>query len=157
MFLLFEYVIAGWEIWHLNRVPFFQNYFEDFPFWTKLLFTSSYYLYSSLKSFFILSLERWCLHKKKNETKFGIWYNVLNPIQDGWGQKVPLPVFFPVTSTTEELPAKTFWLLVLTLLPHCCKTSSSYLVPVPYYWTWTNTTPQKSDFSGQILKKLRLW
>ena len=31
------------------------------------------------------------------------------------------------------------------------------LVPVPDYWTWTKTTPQKNDFSGQILLKLRLW
>ena len=41
---------------------------------------------------------------------------------------------------------KTFWLLVLTLLSHWCKISSSYLVLVPNYWNWTKTTPQKKRF-----------
>ena len=40
----------------------------------------------------------------------------------------------------------TFWLLVLTLLLPWCKISSSYLVSVPNYWTWTKTTPQKKRF-----------
>ena len=30
-------------------------------------------------------------------------------------------------------------------------------MPVPNYWTWSKIAPQKSDFSGQILMKLRLW
>ena len=65
----------------------------------------------------------------------------------GWGfKKLPVPA--------KSYP-KTFWFLVLTLLPHWCKISSLYLMPVPNYWT--KTTPQKSAFSGQILIKLRLW
>ena len=40
---------------------------------------------------------------------------------------------------------RTFWLSLLNLLPHCCKTSRPYLVPVPNYWTWTKTTFQKSQ------------
>ena len=38
---------------------------------------------------------------------------------------------------------KTFWLLVCTLLPDQCKSSSLCLVPVPYYWNWTKTAPLK--------------
>ena len=34
---------------------------------------------------------------------------------------------------TLELAPKTFWLLVLTLLPHWCKISRPYLVSVPNY------------------------
>ena len=65
--------------------------------------------------------------------------------------------FSPVTSTNIRFGPQTSWLLVLTLLPHYCKISSLYLVPVPNYWTWTKNTLQKSDFFGQILIKLRLW
>ena len=31
-------------------------------------------------------------------------------------------------------------------MPHWCKISRSYLVPVPNYWTWTKTTLQKKWF-----------
>ena len=41
---------------------------------------------------------------------------------------------------------KAVWFLVLTLFPHWCKISSSYLMSVPNYWTWTKTTPQKKWF-----------
>ena len=44
---------------------------------------------------------------------------------------------------TMELASKSFWVLILTLLPHCCKVSSLYLVLVPNYLTWTKTTSQK--------------
>ena len=67
---------------------------------------------------------------------------VINPIQDGAGKKAPLPVFLQ----TLELPYKTFWLLVLTLLTDWCKIWSFYFVPVPNYWTWIKTTPQKKWF-----------
>ena len=30
-------------------------------------------------------------------------------------------------------------------MPHLCKISSLHLVPVPNYWTWTKTTPQKEQ------------
>ena len=75
----------------------------------------------------------------------------------GGGKKAPYQ-FFPETSTNVGIsPPKTLWVLVSTLLPHCCKISSSYLVPDRNYWTWAKTTPQKSVFSGQILIKLGLW
>ena len=67
----------------------------------------------------------------------------------GGGKKPPslLPLGFPLQLLqTLELVPKTFWLLVLTLWPHWCKISSSYLVPVPNYWFWTKTTPQKKQF-----------
>ena len=44
-----------------------------------------------------------------------------------------------------RLDFKTFWLLVLTYLSLQCKISSSYLVPVPNYWT--KTTCRKKRFS----------
>ena len=83
-------------------------------------------------------------------------YN-LNPIHDEEegrrGQKGLHTSFSPVTSTNVGTSPKTFWLLVLIkifwllvliVFPHWCKISVSYLVPVPNYWTWTKTTPQKS-------------
>ena len=42
--------------------------------------------------------------------------------------------------------SRTFWLLVLTLLPRWCKISSLYLVPVQNYWTWAKTASQKNWF-----------
>ena len=61
----------------------------------------------------------------------------------------PLPTSFsPVTSIKklQEVVPKTFWLLVLTLLSHWCKVSNSYLVPVPNYWTWTQTNSKNVVF-----------
>ena len=85
----------------------------------------------------------------------------LNPIQDegggGAAQRPPVPVFPLYFLQTKELAPKSFWLLLLTLLPYWCKISSLNLAPIPNYWTWTRTTPKKSAFSGQILIKLRLW
>ena len=51
---------------------------------------------------------------------------------------------------------KTFWLLVLTLLPHWCKILSFYLFPVPNYWTWTKTTPQKKEIFCSNLYKIEV-
>ena len=63
------------------------------------------------------------------------------------GSKRPsLPVFILQLPRTYELAHKTFWILVLTLLPHCCKIWSPYVVPVPNYWTWTKATLQKKLF-----------
>ena len=62
------------------------------------------------------------------------------------GKKTPLQVFPPVTFTKVEIASKTFCLLVITLLPHRCKFSLSYIVLVPNYYT-----RQKIIFSGQIL------
>ena len=74
---------------------------------------------------------------------------LLNPIQEGGrGAKSPPPSLLPVFPMqllkTYELAPKRFWLLVLILLSHSCKISGPYLMPVPYYWTSTNSTPQKN-------------
>ena len=73
----------------------------------------------------------------------------------GWGgQKSHLPVSTsPVTSINVGLSPQNFLPFVLTLLPHWCKVSRSHLVPIPNYSIWIKTTPQNSDFSGQILVK----
>ena len=96
----------------------------------------------------ILLLFHIILFSKTSRNLFLVLLDFLNPIQDrvgrgaGGGRKAPPTSFSPVTSTYELVP-KTFWLLVLTLLPHWYKTSRSYLVPVPNYWTSTDCTPQK--------------
>ena len=51
---------------------------------------------------------------------------------------------------------KSLSLLVLTFLPKWHKISSSYQVPVPNYWTWTKTTPQKKQFLWSNLYKIEL-
>ena len=70
-----------------------------------------------------------------------------------WGKSVPLSlptIFSPVISLKVEIDLKLFWLLVLTLLPHCWKISSPQLVPVSIYWIWTKATPKKN---GLLVKK----
>ena len=74
---------------------------------------------------------------------------LINPIKGrGGGKKTPIPPtrFSSVTSSNVGISPQNFWLLVLTLLTDWCKISSFYLVPVPNYWTWTKTTPQKKRF-----------
>ena len=72
-------------------------------------------------------------------------------------QKGPTTSFSPVTSTNVGIGPQNFLTFSLTLLPHWCKISSLYLVPIPNYWTLTRATIKKGGFSGQILIKLRLW
>ena len=61
----------------------------------------------------------------------------------GGGAKMPHSTSFsPVTSTKVGISPKNF----LTLLPHWCEIPSLYLMPVPNYWTWTKTAPQKKQF-----------
>ena len=62
------------------------------------------------------------------------------------GKNVPLPVFFPVTSTNVGIRLPNFLTFSFNPLPHWCKASSLYLVPVPNYWTWTKSIPQKHWF-----------
>ena len=85
---------------------------------------------------------------------------LFNPIQDerGEGAKRPpaLTSFSPVTSANVRLVPKTFWLLVLTLLTDWCKIPSLYLAPVPNYWTWTKTIPQKKQFFWSIPYKIEV-
>ena len=66
----------------------------------------------------------------------------------GEGQKALPPTHFsPRNFNKLQLAPKTFWLLVLTLLPYWGNISSSYLVQFPNYWTWTRTNPKKEWFS----------
>ena len=63
---------------------------------------------------------------------------LINSIQDGRGvrrgtKRLWLSVFPLQLLQPQELAPKTFYLLVLTLLPHWCKISRLYLVPVPNY------------------------
>ena len=72
------------------------------------------------------------------------------------GKKALIPTsFLPVTSANMEIsPEK----LSFNPLSHWCKIwRPYYLVSVLNYWTWTNSTPQKIGFSGQLLIKLKLW
>ena len=61
------------------------------------------------------------------------------------GLKGTLPVFsLYITSTNVGIsPDQT---LLLTILLQWCKISRPYLVPVPSYWTWTKTSPEKLFF-----------
>ena len=70
----------------------------------------------------------------------------INLIQDGGGKKAPPTSFSPVTSSNVGISHQSSLTLFLTLLPHRCKISKPYLVPVSNYWTWTKTTPQKKWF-----------
>ena len=78
----------------------------------------------------------------------------------GWGEgvrKPPLPTSFsPVISIIVGLAHKTFWLVFITLLIDWCKISSLYLVPVPNYWTWTKTAPEKKRFFWSNPYKIEL-
>ena len=71
----------------------------------------------------------------------------LHPIQGGGGKKGPsLYKLFLCNFYKRSNEQWTFWLLILTLFPHWCKISRLWLVPVPNYWTWTNSTSQKNWF-----------
>ena len=66
----------------------------------------------------------------------------------GWGggQKGPPTSFSRVTSRNVRTSFQNFLTFSFNLLPYWCKISGSYLVPLPNYWTWTKTTPQKKRF-----------
>ena len=92
------------------------------------------------------------IKEQKSSLKSSLTYS-------GWGRgqkAASLKDFSLLPLQTEGFATKTVWLLVLTLLLHWCKISRLYLVPVPNYWTWTNTAPQKRVFSGQIFIKSTL-
>ena len=104
-----------------------------------------------------------CGEEKKRE-----WFSLIhfNPIKNegkgeggGWWCKKPpppLPVFLLSLLQMLELVSKTFWLLVLTLFPHCCKISRRYLVVLLNYWTWTKTIPQKIWFFWSNFSKIEV-
>ena len=67
-------------------------------------------------------------------------------------QKVPSPHTHTNTHTTHtKFAPVTLWLLVSTFLPHVCKISRSYLLPVPNHLIWTKSTPQKMVFMVKFL------
>ena len=76
-----------------------------------------------------------------NNRKISPRKHKFNPIQDG---------FSTVASTNLEIIPKNVWFLVLIFFRHWCKTSRSYLAPVPNYKTWTKNTPQKSGFTDHL-------
>ena len=67
-------------------------------------------------------------------------------IQDGGGQKDPSTSFSPVTSTNVEISPQNFLTFNFNPFVTLVLISMPYLVPVPNYWTWTKTKPQKSVF-----------
>ena len=60
--------------------------------------------------------------------------------------KRPCTCFSHVTSTNAGISLNSFWLLHLTSLPHLCQILRPYLAPVPNYWSWNRSTPQKNRF-----------
>ena len=85
---------------------------------------------------------------------------LINPIQDGeggggggvWvGQRASPTSLSPVTSINIGISHQNFLTFSLTHLPHWCKISSSYLMSVPNYWTWTKTTSQKNPYKLEVM------
>ena len=70
--------------------------------------------------------------------------NDLTPSRKGWGAKRTSQL----TSFSSETSANA------GVSPQNVLTFNFNPFPVPNYWSWTKTTPQKSGFSGQILVKL---
>ena len=71
-----------------------------------------------------------------------------------WGNPPPpLPVFLlsPVTSANVGIRPQNF-----LLVSYWCKISGSDLLPVPNYWTWTKTAPQKKWFFWSDLYKIEV-
>ena len=54
-------------------------------------------------------------------------------------------MYITKTSTNVKIDPKSLWLIVSILFPHWFKILRPYLVPVPNYWTWTKSTPQKKE------------
>ena len=133
------------QIWNNISVVYLKTY-------TKKAKTSKFYIeityFFQLSFFSNLDVTSKSIHNRV--ISFGIFDVIKSPLtlsRMGGGQKGPPTSFSPVTSTNvKKLTPKTFWLLDLTLLTDWCKISSSYLIPVPNYWPWTKTIPQKRRF-----------
>ena len=105
--------------------------------------------------------------KKWNVKKCKILVKILKPIQDvekegGRGGRPPPPPspykFSPCKSCKVEISHQNFLTFSCNPLPHLCRISRPYLVPVPNYETLTKTTPYKKDFFCFFLvKSLKNW
>ena len=58
-------------------------------------------------------------------------------------KNLPLYQFLPCASPNVEISLQNFFFVVLTLLPHCCKVSMPYLLPI--YWSWTMEVVKKTE------------
>ena len=62
----------------------------------------------------------------------------------------------PGVSPTLWINPLKFWLLVLTIFPHCGKVSRQYLVPIQNYWIWTEIISWKKLFSWSNLYQIEV-
>ena len=93
----------------------------------------------SSQSFYIKTI--FSLFSKQDQLERKANFNLIQA-----GAKRPPSSLSPVTSTNIGISVQTFWLSVLTFLPHWCKISRPYLVAVSTYWTWTKSTLQRKWF-----------
>ena len=105
-------------------------------------------------------IQKYLIWEDRHQVSFILWWN-MRLVQEKFGnlilfrvgigpKKLPHTSFSHVTSATVGISPRNVLALVL---PHCCKISRPYLAPVPNYWTWTKSTPQKNWFSSSNLYK----
>ena len=114
--------------------------------WSWSLFCFGTFLQVLIKKIYLEFWCTWLIPQQFNRSDLKPLAFLVNPIQYGGRPKSPPTSFFSVTSAKVGISPQNFLILVLALLPHWCKISSSYLVPVPNYWTWIKTAPQKPSF-----------
>ena len=87
------------------------------------------------KSTKFISLDVWSRTTPRVCLSIAVNVTLLTLFRVGWGVvKSPYLLVFPLNLLqTWELTPKTFWVLVIILLPHWCKILRLYLVPVPNY------------------------
>ena len=64
----------------------------------------------------------------------------------GRAKKLLLPIFPVKFLQMQQLPVKTFCILISTFLPHLRKSWRPLLVPVPNYWTSTKSSLHRNWF-----------
>ena len=78
---------------------------------------------------------------------FHVFLGFLTLFMIGGGGAWSPPTSFPlVTSRNVRISPQNFMTFSFNPLPHWCKISSLYLMPVSNYSTWAKTTPQKKQF-----------
>lgn len=75
----------------------------------------------------------------------------LNPMQDKKAKKEPCVFLFDIF-TNVRVSLQNVLTFIVTLFPHLCIISRSYLVPVPNQWT--KSIPQKKCISWSNLSKI---